>query len=177
MATVAYRVTRSRRAFVNAPVVRRVLEQALDHEVVPHFTRALYRRVANWEHQPDFKVRKSSTADMLMARIYPAGPNKDIYIFVSGGTRAHLIPKVPKTNGTLAFMWGGKGSYRAKTGTGGFYGGPGTVAGGKMTFRKQVKHPGNKARNFEKFVVREETPWFSRTMKNAWQRAIRAMNR
>jgi len=175
MATVAYRVTRSRRAFVNAPVVRKVLEQALDSEVKPHYLREFEKVVANWEHKPDFRARKFIAADSIKLNVYPAGKNKDIYGYVTGGTRPHVIRA--KNAPMLAFMWGGPGSYRAKTLPGGLYGGPGTVAGGKMTFRKQVNHPGNKAREFEKTIRKQQAAWFSRIMKNAWQRAIRAMNR
>ncbi len=177
MPTVAFRVIRSRRAFVNAPVVRKVLAAALDHEVKPHFIQEFEKVVANWEHQPDFKARKFITADALKLNVFPAGEHKDIYKFVTGGTKAHLIPKTPKTAGSLAFMWGGPGSYQPKTRPGGKFGGPGQVVGGQMFFAKQVQHPGTKARNFEKAICEQEKHWFSCTMENTWRRAIRAMNK
>jgi len=175
MPTVVYRVARSRRAFVNAPKVRAILEAALDDEAKPHFTKELEKRVANWKHKPDFQDRKFTTADAIRVYIYPVGANKQIYVYVTEGTRAH--PITVRRAKFLAFMWGGPGSYKAKTGPGGTYGGPGTVTGGKMTFRKQVQHPGFPGRHFEKHVCEDNKPWFAARMEAAWKRAIREMSK
>ena len=177
MPTVAFRVTRSRRAFVNAPQVKKVLEKALDGEVKPHFIDEFDKVVANWKHKPVFQGRKFITADAIWVNIFPTGANKLIYTYVTKGTRKHDIPLSPKSAGWLAFMWGGPGSYNAKTGPGGKFGGPGTVSGGSMTFAKQVHHPGNAPRDFEDVILKKEKPWYSRTMENAWRRAIRAMSK
>ena len=177
MPTVAFRVTRKRRAFVNAPQVKKVLEATLDGKVVPHFVGKFNERVVNWKHKPKFKTSKANTADALITLIFPTGPNKRIYAYVTLGTPAHDIPLSPKAAGWLAFMWGGPGSYNAKTGPGGKFGGPGTVSGGTMTFAKQVNHPGNAPRDFEDVILKKEKQWYSRTMENAWRRAIRAMSK
>lgn len=174
MPTVAYRVTRSRKAFVNAPKVKAILEQALDGEVKPHFISEFDKIVANWEHKPTFQGRKFITTDAIQVNVYPTGINKRIYEYVTGGTRPHIIRA--KNAPVLAFMWGGPGSYKPKTTPAPSWGGPG-VASGKMTYRKEVHHPGTEARNFEKFVKEQNKQWFSRTMENAWGRAIRAMSR
>jgi hypothetical protein len=171
--TVAFRVTRSRRAFVNAPKVRDVLSKALDDEVKPHFIQAFEDVVSNWKNKPTFQGRKFITADSIKVNVYPVGANKQIYIYVTGGTRPHAIR--PRNARYLAFMWGGAGSYKAKTAPGGKWGGPGVVSGGKMRFTKEVHHPGNAPRDFEAFIRKREAPWYSRTMNNAWKRAIRAM--
>ena len=47
MPTVAFRVNRSRRAFVNAPKVKGILGDALDSEVKPHFIKAFEDVVKN----------------------------------------------------------------------------------------------------------------------------------
>jgi len=173
MPTVSFRVIRSRRVFVNATRVRKVLEAALDNEVKPHFIDAFKEIVSDWDNAPDFQARKSIKTDSIEVTVYPTGKNKKIYEYVTKGTRAHIIEA--KNAPRLAFMWGGPGSYKPKTAPGGSWGGPGTVSGGKMTFRKQVHHPGTKARKFEEFIRKREKVWFSRTMENAWRRAIRAM--
>ena len=173
MPTIAFRAIRTRRAFVNAPKVRTVLERALDSEVKPHFIEEFEKVVANWEHQPEFAARKFVTADSIKVTVFPTGANKKIYKFVTAGTRPHTIE--PRNAKRLVFMWGGPGSYKAKTGTGGTYGGPGTVVGGKLTARMIVHHPGNAPRKFEARIRKEQAPWFSRTMENAWKRAINAM--
>ena len=175
MPTVAFRTVRKRRAFVNAPQVKKVLEAALDGEVKPHFIDEFDKVVANWKHKPIFKGRKFVTADKILVNIFPTGTDKLIYTYVTKGTRAHVIRV--KNAQMLAFMWGGHGSYNAKTGPGGKFGGPGTVSGGTMTFAKQVNHPGNAARDFERVILKQEKQWYSRTMENAWRRAIRAMSK
>jgi len=178
MPTVAYRVTRTRRAFINAPKVRDVLGKALDDEVKPHFIKALEKYTVNWEHKPDFVGRKYITADALKVAIYPTGANKQIYLWVTGGTKEHDI--APKNGPFLWFVSrGGRGvkSYIPKTGPGAaWYGGPG-LSLGHLRRVKAVHHPGSKPRNFEGRVREDEGPWFTRTMENAWQRAIRAMSK
>ena len=176
MPTVAFRVTRSRRAFVNAPTVKKVLEKTLDGEVKPHFIDAFDNIVSNWKHKPIFKGRKFITADAIRVNIFPSGPNKMIYTYVTKGTRPHVIRA--KNVPYLAYMWGGKGSYAAKTGPGGtWYNGPGRVFGGTRRGPVEVRHPGNAPRNFERVILKKEKQWYSNTMENAWRRAIRAMSK
>ena len=176
MPTIAFRAIRSRRAFVNYPEVRRVLESALDNVVKPHFIKAFDTITSNWEHKPEFNGRKFITPDAVKVNIFPTGKNKEIYGYVTKGTRPHTIraKKAP----VLAFVWGGPGSYAAKTGPGGsWYNGPGFVVGGRETFRKEVRHPGSKPRNLEALVAKREKPWYNKTMEAAWKRAIRAMSK
>ena len=178
MPTVAFRVTRSRRAFVNAPQVRKVMEAAMDSKAAPHFVEEFDKRVANWKHKPTFQTKKQDTASAIIRLIAPAkNAAGKIYAYVTLGTPEHDIPLSPKSAGWLAFMWGGPGSYKAKTGPGGKFGGSGTVSGGSMTFAKQVHHPGNAPRNFEGDIAKKEKRWFFRTMDAAWKRAIESMSK
>ena len=97
----------------------------------------------------------------------------EIYGYVNDGTPPHPIPKVPKISGSLAFQWGGKGSYKAKTAPrviGSTGGGP----TGPMVFPKQVQHPGTKARNFDDEIQKKWTPKFKRHMEKAMRDAARA---
>ena len=57
MPTVAFRVVRSRRTFVNYPVVRKVLADAMDNEVKPRFLKRFEGVVANWDHKPKFEIQ------------------------------------------------------------------------------------------------------------------------
>lgn len=67
------------------------------------------------------------------------------------GTKSHTIgPK--KQGGALRFQWGGPGSYSPKTRPIGRSGGPGRVGRGETVYRKQIKHPGFKARQFSKGI-------------------------
>jgi hypothetical protein len=173
MARVAFRAIRSRRAFINAPQVRKVLEAAMDGEVKPHFIGEFEKRVANWKHKPAFKARKYITGDAIRLNVYPAG-EKQIYEYVTKGTRGpYPIPKIPKPPGKWLLFTGGK--YTPRTTPGGGYGGPG-ISIGFPVFAKQVSHPGIEPRDFEGIIRKEQAPWFSRTMENAWRRAIRSMS-
>jgi hypothetical protein len=173
MPRVAYRAVRGRRKFNKSKQIIDYMASTMDSEVKPHFIKEFDKRTVNWKHKPEFRARKFIRPDSHGLYIFPAGPNKKIWIWNTKGTRRHKIPLSPKTVGTLAFLWGGKGSYRPKTKPGGKYGGPGTVMGGKMHFPKQVDHPGTKAREHEKFIVKENKPWYTRNRENAWRRAIR----
>jgi len=175
MPTVAYRAIRSRRAFVNAPRARRVLDDTLDNTVKPYLIQQFNYRVANWKHKPNFKARKFVNRDETKVTVFPSGPNKQIYKWVTEGTKPHLItPK--RAGGMLVFQSGGPGSYKAKTAPGGKFGGPGIVVGGKTVRARQVQHPGFEGRHFEETIKEDAQPWFRRTMENSWRRAIRSMN-
>lgn len=63
------------------------------------------------------------------------------------GTKPHdITPKNPQ--GRLRFLWGGPGSYQAKTRPVARFGGSGEVSGGVVMVRKSVKHPGFPPRKF-----------------------------
>lgn len=105
------------------------------------------RTTATWQHKPFFQAYESTLG---AARTFRVTTDDKIYKFVEGGTRAHVIlPKRP--GGFLRFVWGGFGSYMAKTQPGyvsSVHGG----ATGKQVFRRGVKHPGTKAREFSRLI-------------------------
>jgi hypothetical protein len=173
MPTVAFRTVRSRQRFANYPEVRKELGRTLDRIVKPHFIQRFDIVVKNWKHQPTFKGRKFIRPDKIWVNIFPSGDKESvaIYGFVTRGTKKHPISA--KNAPFLAFMWGGKGSYKPKTKPIGKIGGPGIVVGGTLRRPFKVEHPGSEARNFEKAIKDDEKAWFSRTMENAWRRAIR----
>lgn len=172
MPTVAYRAIRERRRFVHAPEVKRVLGDTLDNEVKLALLRRFEAVVANWQHAPVFQARKFVTENAIWVNVFPTGENKRIYQYVTGGTRPH--PIAARHAKTLAFVWGGPGSYTPKTAPGGHWGGPGT-ASGSMHYPLVVQHPGNKPRDFEAVIKREYQPEFLRTLENAFRRAIRRL--
>ena len=175
MPTVAFRAVRTRRKFINYPKVKRELERTLDDEAKPRFIQRFRLVVMNWKHQPDFKARKFIREDKIWLDVFPAGDKEDvaIYGFVTGGTKPHKIRarRAPR----LAFMWGGPGSYKPKTAPKGKIGGPGIVVGGTLRRPYEVQHPGTEARDFEGVIRDDEKRWYSRTMENAWRRAIRSL--
>ena len=170
MPTVAIRVTRSRKKLLEVPAVKAALSKAMDAEIKPHFVKEFDKVVANWKHNPEFKASKKITADIITVNVFPS-KFKDIWSYVTKGTRPHKIRA--KRARTLAFNWGGKGSYSPKTRPGGKYGGPGRSSG-PMIFPFEVNHPGSEAREFEKIIAQQNKKWFSSTMENIWRRIIRA---
>jgi len=176
MPTIAIRVTRSRTTLLSqSEEAVKLLGNVLENEAKPMLIKQFDAVVANWEHKPVFKARKFIRPNKIWIDVFPTGENADIWKYVSRGTKAHKIKA--KNAPLLAFMWGGPGSYKAKTKPGGGFGGPGTVAGGTMHFKKEVNHPGNKARKFEEDIAKTQKPEFSRLMENAWRRTIRALNK
>lgn len=174
MPTVAYRVTRSRRKFMKSPEIKAYMGRVMDTTVKPKFLGQFENVVASWKNKPKFKARKFLKPDSISLNVFPTGEHKKIWQYVSKGTKRHKIPKSPMPPGkALAFNWGGYHSYKAKTGPRGYYKGPGRVVGGTLHRFKQVDHPGNKAREFERIIRNRNKKWFNRTMENAWRRAIR----
>jgi len=101
-----------------------------------------------WRHKVRFKRRKAARRGNVIEG--DVTTDDEIYGYVTGGTRRHLIPKRPLPQGRSLRFRGGK--YGAKTRPrvlGSHKGG----AGGAFVFRKQVMHPGTKAREFEQEIA------------------------
>ena len=146
----------------------------MDTVVKRRFLIRFRRVVGNWNHKPVFQARKFITAEYLKVNVFPTGPNTQIYKWVTDGTKGGY--KIPKAGpGYLAFVWGGKGSYKPKTKPVGQYGGMGVATGTLRRGVMQVTHPGIKAREFERAIKEDEKDWVNRTLENAWRRAIRSV--
>ena len=108
------------------------------------------RTAETWKHKPKFTAEvdvKGDTVTML------AGTDDLIYKFVDKGTKPHFI--FPRTaGGTLAFQWGGPGSYRAKTRPS-FLGSSGGGPSGPTVHFRYVKHPGTAPRRFSEVIQRK----------------------
>ena len=167
MPQVAYRTIRSRRKFINAPLVRKMMDAWLDSEAKPHFIQRFEFVVANWKNRVTFKARKFVRADSISINVFP-DKHKDIWGYVVNGTPPHVIR--PKGPWTLKFRTG----YKPKTLPPAKFGGPGKATG-PVVRAKVVHHPGTDARPFPKEIMKDEQAWFSRNAENAWRRAIRAL--
>jgi len=96
-------------------------------------------------------------------------PNKNEVIWHSLNLGAKEHPIRAKNAKTLAFPWGGPGSYQPKTQPSGRslqLGGPGTVAGGKMHFPVEVQHPGIEARDFDGYIRMKFAPTFRKIIRD-----------
>lgn len=117
----------------------------------------------NWKHKPKFDVLISLTGP---GPVILVGTDDEIYRYVDEGTRPHTIR--PKRAKVLAFNAG----HTAKTMPGVIGSRPGGPFG-ETVFAHEVKHPGTKARNFEKAIKKKRTPWFKREMEKALKIANR----
>ena len=171
MPTVAFRAVRSRRKFSKAPEVKRKTKTTLTGPVKEHFIKEFEAVVSDWTNKPEFKVRTFVRTDKIWVNVFPAGPNKDKWIWVSRGTSGPY--PIPKSGpGLLAFTLG----YSARTKPRGqAHVGSGTATGPKVVGIMQVEHPGIEAREFEEVIAEENKVWFSRNMENSWRRIIRSL--
>jgi len=161
------------------------IRKTLEADNVVGLGRELDRIVANWENRPRFKIRvgynyaapgrQSYTGQMfkrgslvLGYRLVGTRKSMQIWTWLNLGTKRHKIRA--KNAPRLAFMWGGPGSYKAKTTPGGKslkFGGPGSVSGGTLHRPIEVDHPGNKPRDFDGYVQHKIKTKFRRAIKLA----------
>lgn len=117
-----------------------------------------------WKHDVQFQARFQMHGSDAVLYAYPTGRNKQIWNWVSRGTRPHKIR--PKNAPALAFMYGGPGVPPPKTrtprGAGGTFGGAGVA---KMVFAQEVDHPGGKPRHFEEQIAEEYAPQFKHLIR------------
>jgi len=172
MPKVAFRQIRSRGVqpewaeAVKEP--RRVVETKSKPELL-----ALFRFiVSDWESDVDFGARVSFDRKVgISLYVFPKGDDKEIWGYVSGGTRAHTITarRAPR----LKFRTG----YFPKTlPANAFFKGPG-IATGEYRSPLSVNHPGTKAREFERQIMEDYKPEFTRDMENAFRRGFRSARR
>jgi hypothetical protein len=119
-----------------------------------------------WKTKPSFVLRKASAAN-LKAVVYTTN---EIYFYVVRGTRAH--PIAAKSGGMLRFRAG----YRAKTRPGVIrsYSGGGF---GRSIYARQVRHPGTKARDFDKAIANRLKTALTTEMRLANKRIAQSTQR
>lgn len=169
MAKVLFRAIRTRSGYPAWPNMIKEIEKTIDNTVKPELLTYFTRITDLWDHKVDFQARKRITSQGITLYVFPTGPNKDLWIWTSGGTKPHdIAPKGPGY--PLRFRTG----YKPRTGRGYRYRGPGKSVGPWVSTYK-VKHPGTKAREFEKHIKRFYTPKYRRHMENALRRGARKL--
>ena len=171
MPTVAMRAVRGRRKFIKAPEVKRKIADVLTDPVKKHFVNEFEAVVSDWSGKPEFKARAFIKSDSISITVFPAGANKDKWIWVSRGTSGPY--PIPKSGpGFLAFTLG----YSARTKPRGqAHVGSGKASGPSVMGVMQVMHPGIEAREFEEIIRENNAAWYARTMENAWRRIVRSL--
>lgn len=147
-----------------------ILREAMAEEIKPLALEYHERIVASWDTEVTFQAKVNVSLAQTSVDVWPT-QNAQIWKFVTLGTPPHIIrPKPTNRRGRLFFPTG----YQPHTSPGGHYGGAGTATG-PLAVASEVAHPGSKPRDFEKHIARWLKPEFNRIMKNAMQRAKRAI--
>ena len=131
--------------------------------------------VKNWRGKPGFKAQIGSGEKVLFVRIRVTGKRRVIDNWNridKTGARPHVIR--PKRGKFLRFVWGGYGSYDAKTKAApARFGGSGRVSNGRVVFLRKVNHPGFKPRKFSEAINKDALPVLERETRNAVRRGLR----
>lgn len=127
--------------------------------------------VRSWSHRPGFRQQNTSGASDYTVKIIPTGRYAPIFGYVNLGTKPHVIRA--KNKPFLAFQTG----YSARTapiakfnqGTGQKF--------GAWKRKKEVHHPGTKARKFSETFFKELSPPFVDRIQAAVKRGLNKANR
>jgi hypothetical protein len=168
MAKVLFRAIRTRSGYPNFANMQKEVEKTIDGTVKPQLLTYFTRITDLWKHKVAFQARKRITAQGITLYVYPTGPNKDLWTWITKGTRKRDI--VPRTKPYLRFRLG----YKPRTGRGYKYRGPGKAIGPWVTVKK-VKGHKIKPREFEKHIRRFYQPKFRKIMENALRRGARRL--
>lgn len=104
------------------------------------------KTTSTWSHKPDFRILESSGRIGGRFTSIEVGTDDPIFIYVDLGTKPHVIRA--KQGRVLAFKTG----FIAKTRPNRLLAQSGRAGAGPTVYARQVKHPGNKARNFSKMI-------------------------
>jgi hypothetical protein len=137
--------------------------------------KAYQRVVQNWQSKPGFKAEIGLGTKQLYVRVKVTGTRRVIDNWIridKKGMKPRLI--TPKRSKFLRFVWGGPGSYDAKTKANpARFGGSGRVANGKVVYFKFVNHPGFKPRKFSEAINKDARIVLDKEVKNGYQRGLR----
>ena len=118
---------------------------------------------STWEHQVAFQKLTQVGPDGITILV---DTDDKIWKYVDLGTKPHMIR--PKGNWSLRF----KSGYKAKT-TPGIIPAHKGGSSGKDVYRKWVKHPGTKARNFDKVITKLWKPKFTKRLETVLKNSVK----
>lgn len=127
------------------------LEDGLDQAAQPVFA-DMQKPTATWKTRVAFNIKRIAYGRIVST-------DNEIYGYVAKGTDPHIIRA--KNGRTLAF-----GPSSAKTSPGSLNAGGGS-RGAADTFRQQVRHPGTKARDFDKVAAKNAEKTFPEAIAKA----------
>jgi hypothetical protein len=163
MPRIRLKQVKGRKTHPNWTGIMDEVKRTIRNKTKPELKKRFMRRTANWRNKPTYWGYKVETANTYGVWIRPVGANKMLWMWVSLGTKPHVIR--PKFAKSLAFP---SASF-PKTMAGDVFGLPGGSYG-TTVFAGEVQHPGNEPRGFEKGIAKEYEPIFIRDMESAMRR-------
>lgn len=167
MARVGFRLEAIRPNEGKARAVYQREIRTIFHKIAAIIERDFEQSVKDWDRKPKFYVVVETEAGRLGVT---AGTDDEIYGYVTHGTKPHIIR--PKRAKALAFVWGGPGSYQAKTKPGRIMSRPGGMVSGEPVKFQQVNHPGFPGRKFDVLIAKRRQA----SVKSMLEKAIAKAN-
>jgi hypothetical protein len=118
------------------------------------------KTVQHWKRDIEFTIEQTGDYE------YTIGTDDEVWKWTDEGTRAHIIEA--KSGKMLRFGVGGK----AKTTPGVLVSGAGSK-GGAVVFRRRVRHPGTKARDFSGQIAKRWRKGIAPFVRDAIEEAMR----
>lgn len=106
-----------------------------------------------WKNRPPFQIEKGPNSRAVFT-------TDKIYTIVTRGAKPHMI--YPRHAKALRF----RGKFRPKTKPGAIRSNAGFI-GGAVIYARRVRHPGHKARDFDKVIAEKWAQKFPDTMQRA----------
>ena len=122
----------------------------------------------DWDHEPDFPVKREDKGGAYRLVCVPAGPNMWYWIWTTQGTREHDIEPVNASMLAFPSMY----TPHTRPGRPPAYGGPGKSSGSTI-FTMHVDHPGTTPRRLVGAWVDEAKAWFIPAMRDSVKRGVR----
>ena len=136
-------------------------------ETAAEIKKQFNKTTKTWKHKVKFEKKKDYQPHLLTVVVFT---EDEIYGYVHEGTKPHKIraKNVPR----LAFVWGGKGSYRSAT-VPRWIGSRGASVSGALVRPVEVNHPGTEAREFSEVIAEYERYGFKKRMNNHIKKAVK----
>lgn len=139
-----------------------LMEMGRQIDIIDRMYGATYR---TWSHKPQFKKAFRTAVNFLEAKVSTIDV---IYAWADDGTKAH--PILPRLHGGRAGVLAFPARFAPKTKVRTIGSGRGSKSG--SAFATHVFHPGTRARNFTKEIVKRRAPFYAPQMQAAIRRGV-----
>jgi hypothetical protein len=142
-------------------IVQDSIAQVMTKKTAPEVKTLFRKTVFGWANKPSFRQLLTKRAGYMSETIWADGPNADQYQMVNFGVPEHRIPKSGFT--LMSFRPGYRASSTPRVIQSGRH-----YRSGPQAFAMSIeKHPGLKAREFDKAIAKEYEPTFRKDIQDA----------